>query len=97
MTGSFHFDGDPMIRESNRLLDAVQKSASEHRGHHDELQAAAPRMWGQTKDALGEAHEALADRVSVLHHRLNEHGAGMQEFAGQVLETEQRNNDRLAP
>lgn len=96
MSGPFHIDSDPMMRESNRLLDAVEKSASEHSGHHGELEAAVPQMWGQSKGALEKAHEALVDRASTLHHQLTEHGVGMQEFTGRVLATEQHNSERLS-
>lgn len=96
MPEPFQVEPDPIVRESNRLLDSVAQSRSAHRSHHEALEDAAPGMLGASKAALEAAHAALTDRTAALHHQLNEHGAGMQEFTGHVIETEQNNRDRLA-
>ncbi|WP_234803201.1 hypothetical protein [Mycobacteroides abscessus] len=82
-----------MMRESNRLLDAVEQSKSEHSGHHGDLESAVPLMWGQSKGALEAAHTALADQARVLHKHLAEHGVGMQEFTGQVVALDDQTGD----
>lgn len=93
MTYPFEVHPDPMMRESNRLLDAVEQSKSEHGSHHGELESAVPQMWGQSKGALEAAHGALADQTRALHHQLTEHGFGMQAFTGQVVETDDQTRD----
>ncbi|WP_236740591.1 hypothetical protein [Mycobacteroides abscessus] len=82
-----------MMRESNRLLDAVERSKAEQDGHHGALESAVSQMWGQSKSALESARAALADRARVLHHQLTEHGVGMQEFTGQVVAMDDLNAD----
>lgn len=93
MSYSFELHPDPMMRESNRLLDAVEQSKSEHSGHHGNLESAVPLMWGQSKGALEAAHTALADQARVLHNHLAEHGVGMQEFTGQVVAIDDQTGD----
>lgn len=93
MSYSFELHPDPMMRESNRLLDAVEQSKSEHSGHHGNLESAVPLMWGQSKGALEAAHTALADQARVLHKHLAEHGVGMQEFTGQVVAIDEQTGD----
>lgn len=94
MSYSFELHPDPMMRESNRLLDAVEQSKAEHDGHHGALESAVSQMWGQSKGALESARAALADRARVLHHQLTEHGVGMQEFTGQVVAMDDLNADQ---
>ncbi|SIM97291.1 hypothetical protein [Mycobacteroides abscessus] len=93
MTHSFELHPDPMMRESNRLLDAVEQSQSEHAAHLGNLESAVSQMWGQSKGALESAHAALTDQTRALHHQLTEHGAGMQEFTGQVLAQEEQGSE----
>ncbi|ANO20653.1 MULTISPECIES: hypothetical protein [Mycobacteroides] len=93
MSHSFELHPDPMMRQSNRLLDAVEESKSEHSAHHGVLESAVPQMWGQTQGALEAAHAALADQTRVLHKHLAEHGVGMQEFTGQVVAMDDLNAD----
>lgn len=93
MTHSFELHPDPMMRESNRLLDAVEQFRSEHSGHHGDLESAVPLMWGQSKGALEAAHTAMADQVRVLHKNLAEHGVGMQEFTGQAVAIDDQTGD----
>lgn len=93
MSHSFELHPDPMMRESNRLLDAVEQSKAEHSAHHSELESAVSQMWGQSKGALETAHTALTDQTRVLHKHLTEHGVGMQEFTGQVVAMDDRNGD----
>lgn len=95
MSYPFEVHPDPMTRESNRLLDAVERSASEQNAHHGELEAAVPKMWGQSKGALQAAHTALTDQSRILHKNLTEHGMSMQAFTGQVVETEEQGRERM--
>lgn len=95
MSYSFELHPDPMMRESNRLLDAVEQSKAEHDEHHAALESAVPQMWGQSKGALEAAHAALADQTRALHHQLTEHGVGMQEFTGQVVAMDDLNGGRF--
>lgn len=92
---TFSVEPDPMMRESNRLLDAVERSQSEHSGHHAQLESAVSQMWGQSKGALQAAHAALADQSRLLHRNLTEHGMSMQAFTGQVVETEEQGRERM--
>lgn len=93
MSYSFELHPDPMMRESNRLLDAVERSESEHSAHHGELESAVSQMWGQSRGALEAAHVTLADQSRVLHRNLTEHGMGMQAFTGQVVELDEQGSD----
>lgn len=95
MSYSFELHPDPMMRESNRLLDAVERSKSEHDAHHGVLESAVSLMWGQSKGALQAAHAALTDQSRVLHRNLTEHGMSMQAFTGQVVETEEQGRERM--
>lgn len=95
MSYPFEVHPDPMMRESNRLLDAVEQSRSEQSGHHSELESAVSQMWGQSKGALAAAHEALVDRARVQHNHLTAHGAEMQQFTGQVIEMDDQNGNRF--
>lgn len=90
---TFSVEPDPMMRESNRLLDAVDRSKSEHASHHAELESAVSQMWGQSKGALATAHAALVDQARVQHKHLTEHGAEMQQFTGQVIEMDDQNGN----
>ncbi|MDO2976031.1 hypothetical protein P5V62_16765 [Mycobacteroides abscessus subsp. massiliense] len=90
---TFSIEPDPMMRESNRLLDAVEQSKSEHATHLGNLESAVSQMWGQSRGALQGAHAALTDQTRALHHQLTEHGAGMQEFTGQVVEKDGHNGE----
>lgn len=81
----FEVHPDPMIRESNRLLDGVEQSRRDHDRHHSELEAQAPGMMKLSREALTEAHAALVDQTRILHKNLTEHGMSMQQFTGQVV------------
>lgn len=94
MTHSFELHPDPMMRESNRLLDAVEQSKSEHDSHHNVLESAVSQMWGQSKGALESARSELADQARIMHHQLTEHGVAMQEFTGQVVAMDDLNADQ---
>lgn len=88
---TFSIEPDPMLRQSNRLLDGVADSQREHSEHHETLLSAAPGMLGASKAALAAAHEALVDQTRILHKRLTEHGMGMREFTGVVVEIDDQN------
>lgn len=91
----FNVEPDPMMRESNRLLDGVTQSQSEHSRHHSDLEAQVPGMIGLSREALAAAHVELADQSRILHKRLEEHGMGMQEFTGLVVEIDEQGRQQI--
>ncbi|SHT28343.1 Uncharacterised protein [Mycobacteroides abscessus subsp. abscessus] len=82
---------ETVIQQANLLLDGTAQSKAEHSGHHDALASSSSGMLSASKAALEKAHEALVDQTRVLHHQLTQHGLGMHEFSGMVVQMDDQN------
>lgn len=82
-------------QQANRLLDHMDDSISEHKGHHDEMAEAATGWIGESARALEGLRTAWEDQRAALHKQIGYLSTPMQEFSSQIVNTEDLNRSKI--